>query len=114
MGDKKYLPGNTPMLVLKLLNNKEMYGWEIIDELAERSFDTFRLKTGVLYPILHNLENDGYVISDNRTIENGRKRIYYRITNRGREYMMKKQAEWDGYVRAVNNVMNEGVDYAAV
>lgn len=114
MGDKKYLAGNTPMLVLKLLEEKEKYGWEIIDELAEKSNDAFRLKTGVLYPILHGLENDGYVTSYNRTIENGRIRKYYKITGRGRDYLAKKQVEWASYAKAVDNVMRGNAKYATV
>jgi PadR family transcriptional regulator PadR len=112
MGEKKYLPGNTPMIILKVLHDREMYGWEIINELAKRSSDTLRFKAGVLYPILHSLENDGHIISDNRTIENGRARIYYRITDRGREHMLKKQAEWENYVQAINDIMKKGVNYA--
>ena len=114
MGEKKYLPGNTPMMVLKLLEIREMYGWEIIDILAKKSFDTFRFKTGVLYPVLHTMENDGYVVSESRTIENGRVRKYYHITDRGKEYLVRKQAEWESYTRAVNNVMDGGADFATV
>jgi PadR family transcriptional regulator PadR len=112
MGVKKILPSNTPMLVLKLLEEKEKYGWEIIEELAEKSFDMFRLQTGALYPVLHNLENDGYIIGNSRTIENGRVRKYYKITSRGKEYLDKKHAEWESYARAVDNIMKESANYA--
>ena len=113
MGDKKYLPGNTPMLVLKLLEEKEKYGWEIINELALKSSDTFRLETGALYPILHSLENDGYVVSESRTIENGRMRKYYRITSRGSEHLAEKQAQWEAYANAVDSIMKGGAGNAA-
>lgn len=48
--------GNTSVLILKLLEEKDMYGYEMIETLAARSDDTFRLKAGTLYPILHGLE----------------------------------------------------------
>jgi len=112
MGDKKFLAGHTPMMVLKLLERREMYGWEILDEFAEQSFDTFTLKGGALYPILHNFEKNGYVVSNSRTIENGRVRKYYSITNHGKEYLMKKQTEWEIYSRAVNNIMKGDSGYA--
>ena len=105
MASKKYLPGNTPMLILKLLVEKEKYGWEIIEELAEKSFNMFRLQTGALYPVLHNLENDGYVTASSRTIENGRVRKYYKITSKGKEYLATKHAEWESYSKAVENIM---------
>jgi PadR family transcriptional regulator PadR len=97
-----------------LLERREMYGWEIIDMLAKKSFDTFCFKTGVLYPVLHTMENDGYVVSESRRIENGRVRKYYYITDRGREYLVRKQAEWNIYTKAVNAVMNGDVDFATV
>jgi len=105
MGAKKILPSNTPMLVLKLLEEKEKYGWEIIEELAEKSFNMFRLQTGALYPVLHNLEHDGYVTASSRTIENGRVRKYYRITSRGKEHLAAKHAEWESYSKAVESIM---------
>jgi PadR family transcriptional regulator PadR len=112
MGEKKHLPGNTPMLVLKLLEDREMYGWEIINELAEKSLDTFKLKTGALYPVLHGLENDGYVTSVTRTIANGRVRKYYCITDGGRGFLAEKRDAWVAYSKAVDNILFEGMCHA--
>jgi len=112
MGAKKILPSNTPMLVLKLLEEKEKYGWEIIEELAEKSFDMFRLQTGALYPVLHRLEKDGYIIGNSRTIENGRVRKYYKLASKGKEHLDKKHAEWESYARAVDNIMKGSINYA--
>ena len=59
--DKALLSGSTTMLILKLLVEKDMYGYQMIEELSRRSDDTFNLKAGTLYPLLHGLENDGLV-----------------------------------------------------
>lgn len=112
MNEQKNFPGNTPMLVMKLLEGKEMYGWEIIEVLAERSFNAIHLKSGAIYPILHDLENKGYIVSDKKIIENGRARKYYKITDRGKEQLNKKITEWDAYMRAVENVIKGGVEFA--
>jgi len=49
------MAGSTTILVLKLLEERDMYGYQMIETLAQRSDDTFNLKAGTLYPILHNL-----------------------------------------------------------
>ena len=56
MVDKSLLAGSTTMLVLKLLDGQDMYGYQMIEELSRRSERAFALKTGTLYPLLHSLE----------------------------------------------------------
>ncbi len=110
--DKNVLSGNTTMLILKLLEEKDMYGYQIIEELSKRSEDVFRLKTGTLYPILHGLENDGMVLSYDENADNQRMRRYYQLTSYGRGLLVKKQSEWTAYTKAVSGVMDGGVSYA--
>jgi len=55
--DKSLLAGSTTMLVLKLLDGQDMYGYQMIEELARRSDHAFALKTGTLYPLLHSLDH---------------------------------------------------------
>lgn len=110
--DKNALSGNTTMLILKLLEEKDMYGYQIIEELSQRSEDVFRLKTGTLYPILHGLENDGMVLSYDENADSQRVRKYYQITSHGKGMLVKKQSEWKAYIKAVGRVMDGGVNYA--
>ena len=63
--DKTLVTRSTGMLLLKLIENEDMYGYQMIEELARRSDDTFTLKAGTLYPMLHDLE------ADNRIRKNG-------------------------------------------
>ena len=108
MKNKTNIPGNVVMLVLKLLEERDMYGWQIIEELALRSHDVFKLKTGALYPILHGMEKDGLVSCYCETIHNGRVRKYYRIADRGTQELAKKKLEWESYSKAVNYVLEGG------
>ena len=59
--DKGLVGGSTILLVLTLLAEKDYYGYEIIKTLEDRSDKTFEFKEGSLYPVLHRLENDGFV-----------------------------------------------------
>lgn len=106
--DKSLLTGSTGMLILRLLEEKEMYGYEMIDTLEKRSDNTFTLKAGTLYPLLHSLERSGYVDSREAEAENGRMRKYYSITESGRKILSEKRAEWEVFSGAVNKVLREG------
>lgn len=110
--ENKMLSGNTTMLILKLLEAKDMYGYQIIEELAQKSEELFRLKTGTLYPILHSLEKDGVVSSYDENAGNSRVRKYYHLTEKGKGLLGKKQAEWNRYNEAVNRVLDGGEGYA--
>ena len=112
--DKSLISGNTDMLVLRLLKDRDMYGYQIIDELARQSNRTFELKAGTLYPLLHLLEQKNYLESyDGETVA-GKTRKYYTITDSGRNYLEIKQADWENYTLAVNNVLSGGVLLAGI
>jgi len=110
--DKNALWGNTAMIVLKLLEKNDMYGYQIIDEIYKKSGDVFNLKTGTLYPILHTLERDGMVSSYDETAENQRVRKYYQLTSKGKKMLETKESEWQSYVIAVNRLLGVGDEYA--
>ena len=61
--DKTLVSGSTAMLLLKLLSEKDMYGYEMIEVLRNRSQNVFELKAGTLYPLLHTLEDKNYLNS---------------------------------------------------
>ncbi|MCL2527341.1 MAG: helix-turn-helix transcriptional regulator [Defluviitaleaceae bacterium] len=109
---KNILSGNTTMLILKLLEAKNMYGYQIIEELSEKSEDIFRLKTGTLYPLLHGLESDGMIISYDENAGNQRVRKYYQLTSKGKRLLEEKQLEWAQYTKAVSRVLEGGAGYA--
>ena len=60
--DKTLVSGSVTMLLLKLLSEKDMYGYEMISTLRERSQNVFELKAGSLYPLLHNLEGKNIIL----------------------------------------------------
>jgi PadR family transcriptional regulator PadR len=112
--DKGMVAGNTTMLILKLLEEKDLYGYQMIEELSQKSNDTFNLKAGTLYPILHGLENEGMVSSYDDNADSSRTRKYYHLTQKGKGLLVDKQAEWTAYSKAVNQVLRGGVGYATI
>ena len=107
--DKSLISGNTDMLILKLLEKQDMYGYQMIEELAKQSDHTFELKAGTLYPLLHLLEQKQYLVSyDGETVA-GKTRKYYSITKQGCSLLDQKAQEWKTYARAVGNVLGSCV-----
>ena len=102
--DKSLVSGSMGMLILKLLSEKDMYGYEMIDTLRKRSENVFELKAGTLYPLLHGLEDKHYLTSYEQEVL-GKMRKYYSITKEGRKYLEAKQAEWQQYAKAVTVVL---------
>ncbi len=96
----------TTTLLLKLLLEEDMYGYQMIETLKVRSDDTFALKAGTLYPILHGLERNGVLTSYEESSICDRMRKYYRITTKGRLLLQDKEAEWQAYQTAVNQILN--------
>ena len=92
--EKSLLSGSTPLLVLSLLKDGDKYGYEMIEELAKRSDDTFQLKEGTLYPLLHTLEKEKFIRSYTKVAPSGRERKYYTLTHHGLEQLEYKKQEW--------------------
>lgn len=106
--NKELLKGSTTTMILSLLATEPMYGYQMTKTLAEHSNQIFTLKEGTLYPLLHNLENNGMICSYWEESETGRKRKYYRITETGKKLQQEKQQEWQVFSEAVNRVIHIG------
>ncbi len=95
------------MIVLKLLAERTMYGYEIIQIVNERTDGAFNWKEGTLYPVLHRLEGKGYLATEWQTGDTGKKRKYYKLTTKGMSYAGEKVAEWHTFARSINAVLCE-------
>lgn len=111
--DKSLLTGSTTMLILRLLEEADMYGYLMIEELNRKSKNVFELKAGTLYPLLHTLEQKELVTSYEETAGNARVRKYYSLTKKGRHCLQEKKREWKAYTSAVNDVLG-GATFATV
>lgn len=105
--NKELLKGSTGMLILSILDKREMYGYQLIKELERLSEGTFDLKEGTLYPILHGMETEKWLDSY-WEMADGRKRKYYRITEQGKRQLQEKKQEWRMFSGAVDRVLREG------
>lgn len=108
--EKQMKKGVLEMLVLSLLCQEPKYGYQIIQEMREKSEDTFILKDGTLYPILYRLEDDGLVISEwSQAVGKNVPRKYYRITDTGRRTLEEIQSVWQRISNGVFKILEEPV-----
>ena len=86
--ERALVSGSMAMLVMKLLSEKDMYGYEMIDTLRQKSQNVFELKAGTLYPLLHSLEEKGLLTVYEQDVA-GKTRKYYSLTRQGRGFLEK-------------------------
>jgi len=106
--DKNLLGGTTGMLLLSLLSDQDMYGYEIIKELEIRSDSSFQFKEGTLYPVLHKMENMGWLKSYLSKGDAGRERKYYQITVKGKKQLTFEKEQWEVFTQSVEKVVFGG------
>lgn len=95
------------MLILSLLRAGDLYGYEMMEKLELLSNQYFKLKAGTLYPILHSMEDEGFIESYEEKADNGRMRKYYRITRQGDKALREKKSEWRSYVDMITSILGE-------
>lgn len=101
---KEMAKGSHELILLKLLSRKDMYGYQLIQEMALLSEDVFRMSQGSLYPFLHTLEDKG-LISSYTQMANGRERRIYHLTMPGHRVLAEKENQWAVYTRAMGRIL---------
>ena len=98
------LKGTLPLLVLSVIADGELYGYEIAQRIRDRSGDLFAPSEGSLYPTLHRLEGAGALSARWRSSERGPRRRYYAITVAGESLLAEASEEWSRVSAGVNRV----------
>ena len=106
--ERQMKKGVLDMLILKLLQEKPKYGYQLISELKEKSNSVFVLKEGTLYPILYRLEDDGLVSSRWSEAEGKQvARKYYEITAEGLKALQEIGAVWGRISAGISRIMED-------
>jgi PadR family transcriptional regulator PadR len=105
--DREFLTGTVGVLILSLLAEREMYGYEMVQEAERRSASAFQLKEGTLYPALHQMERDGLLKATWRESASGRSRKYYALTPKGRRRAASKRRQWTSIAGAMRAILGD-------
>jgi PadR family transcriptional regulator PadR len=104
LGNTAFGVGVPELLILKLLQEREMYGYEIVQEIGRASQGAVTPGEGVIYPLLHALEKDGALKAEARPA-GGRTRIYYCLTAKGVRRLFDLTDNWTWLTRAVQQML---------
>jgi PadR family transcriptional regulator, regulatory protein PadR len=105
----QFIKGCARTLVMQLLAERPMYGYELAGELQQRSQGVFELGQGTLYPLLYSLEAKGLirVAKEESDVVQGRLRRYYGLTPRGRQELKANLVTWGDIARGMRLVLEK-------
>jgi len=102
-----FMNGVPELLILRLLEDAEMYGYEIVQAIRERTDSVVAVGEGVVYPVLHALEHSGALKSRRKTVS-GRSRIYYSVTKAGSLRLAALAVQWMSLASAIQKTLAGG------
>ena len=102
--ERELMRGAGPVAVLKLLERRRMYGYELVEALNRQSDGVLDMGQSTLYPMLYNLEAKGLISGRNEKTPAGRKRRYYRLTRKGQRRLVRDMKQWQALVQAMRSL----------
>lgn len=102
--EKELVAASSAPLILSILSEGDSYGYAIIQRVRELSGGEIEWTDGMIYPVLHWLEDEGWARSHWTTSEAGRKRKYYSIQPKGRDALRDQRAQWAVVTNALNQL----------
>ena len=100
--------GHLDAIILRLIIEKDRYGYEISKEISERTDNVFGIKEATLYAVFQRLEKKELIESYHGEVSHGSKRKYYMVTTLGKAYYSEKVKEW-GTTKKIINTFMEGL-----
>lgn len=92
--ERELMRGAGPIAVLKLLSNKQMYGYELVEALSKQTGGVLAMGQSTLYPMLYNLESKDLIEANWQAADNGRDRKYYSLTGKGKKKLKADMEAW--------------------
>jgi PadR family transcriptional regulator PadR len=107
-----FMTGVPELLILRLLTDRELYGYELVQAIKVSTGEAIELGEGVVYPVLHTLEMQGFLKARRKAV-NGRTRIYYAATPAGKRRLAVIADEWNRVSDAILRVVRGHDDATA-
>jgi len=107
-----FMNGVPELLILRLLKDHEMYGYELVQAIRTVTHEAISLGEGVVYPVLHALEKDGALKSRRKAVS-GRTRVYYTVTPAGQKRLTHLVSNWTKLNDVIASTLNGGA-YASL
>ena len=98
--------GTVEMVLLHLLQERDMYGYELIQKMNERSKGKFTLKDGSMYPILYRMIDKGLITDEQVLVGRRRTRVYYHLTDIGKKYLEDIKEEYFFITEGISSILS--------
>ena len=102
-----FMAGVPELVILNLLREREMYGYQIVQAIHLNSSGALTLAEGVVYPVLHELKQEGALKARRQTVE-GRSRVYYTLTTKGEKRLADLAKDWTGLTATIQAMLGGG------
>lgn len=102
---KELKRGTIEIVLLSLLSDGQKYGYQLVNEITQKSDGLFSLAEGTLYPVLYRLEDNGLVEPKWETQERGVPRKYYCITEKGLEQLKLLKVQWENFSKSMEKLL---------
>jgi PadR family transcriptional regulator, regulatory protein PadR len=99
------IQGTLDLLILRTIANAPLHGWAIAKRIQQASNDVLLVQQGSLYPALHRLEQQAWIVSETKPSETGRIAKFYSLSPAGREQLAKELGQWDRLSQAIALVL---------
>lgn len=97
--------GTLDLLILKTISVEPKHGWAIAKRIQQVSEEVLQVTQGALYPALHRLEQQGWIVSEWRLTDTGREAKYYKLTKSGKAQLDKELSQWERLSNAIGLVI---------
>lgn len=108
-----FMAGVPELVILRLLQDRSMYGYEIVEAIRAETGDVVSLGEGVVYTVLHTLEREGALKSHRKSVER-RSRVYYTLTAAGKKRYGDLAHSWTALAEAIRSVIKGGSRVPAI
>lgn len=102
---EKYKKGFLEIFFLKILSEKDVYGYELSEIINKTSNNLISVSAGNMYPVLYKLEEKGYISSYEKIVGKRMRRVYYTLTDEGRNKFSKMMEDYNKFQEAANSIM---------
>ena len=102
-----FMSGVPELLLLRQLKSGEMYGYELVKAIRTVTGEAISLGEGVIYPVLHSLEQSGALKARRKKVA-GRTRVYYSLTAKGGQRLERLQGEWQRVQSGISAALEAG------
>lgn len=102
---EKYKKGFLELFFLKILSEGDVYGYELSEIINKTSNNLISVSAGNMYPVLYKLEEKGYISSYEKTVGKRMRRVYYTLTDEGRNEFSKMMEDYNKFQESANSIM---------